>query len=356
LLNGSASTGHIDDFWFRALDPVSREVVVNETGMRKLDATLAAAAQHGIRLFLTMSNNWVDFGGIDQSLKWEALLNASYEAEGPLHDDFFDRPWQMDTHRAWMSTLVNRRNSVTGIAYADDPTILGYEVFTRFDAQGLYTAQGGGAEVADFFTDVTQIIQSAAPNALVGTGETGFDVSGAAYGRAAEELTAAGLGRAFDGTYGVSWQRNLRLGTVDFGSLEMVPDRLGLPVDAGQWASLGAAWVRGHASLAGITGKPLVVSLAGVPRTLLDPAARAAALDAWLDEAAAQGASGVVVGHLRSTDHHLALDVGGPLAADEPQVEILVRGGDDTHVGADRLVAAHAIIIAIGQHPQQTGL
>jgi hypothetical protein len=68
---------------------------------------------------------------------------------------------------------------------------LGYEVFTRFDAQGLYTAQGGGAEVADFFTDVTQIIQSAAPNALVGTGETGFDVSGAAYGRASEELTAA---------------------------------------------------------------------------------------------------------------------------------------------------------------------
>ena len=276
----------------------------NESGLVALDWVVTRAGEAGLKVILPLVDGTDQLGGVTQYLKW-----GGYLAPVPTDRRLFIQPGGIREHfKQYVRDLLARRNSVTGIAYADDPTILGYEVFTRFDAQGLYTAQGGGAEVADFFTDVTQIIQSAAPNALVGTGETGFDVSGAAYGRAAEELTAAGLGRAFDGTDGLSWQRNLRLGTVDFGSLEMLPDRLGLPADAGQWASLGAAWVRGHASLAGITGKPMIVSLAGVPRTLLDPAARAAALDAWLDEAAAQGASGVVVGHLRSDGFDAAAD------------------------------------------------
>ncbi len=39
-----------------------------------------------------------------------------------------------------------------------------------------------------------------------------------------------------------------------------------------------------------------------------------------------------------------------------PLFEVLVGGGDDAHVGSDRLHAADTVEMAVGQHPQQTGL
>ena len=90
------------------------------------------------------------------------------------------------------------------------------------------------------------------------------------------------------------------MATVDFGSLELVPDRLGIPVDPNLWSSLGASWVRSHAALAATIGKPVVVSLAAVNRALLDPAQRSAALDAWLDEATSQNLAGFMAGHFRA--------------------------------------------------------
>jgi len=40
----------------------------------------------------------------------------------------------------------------------------------------------------------------------------------------------------------------------------------------------------------------------------------------------------------------------------DPGFQVLVGGGDDPHVGLERLVAADPVIVAVGQHPQQAGL
>ena len=268
----------------------------NESGLVALDWVITRAGEAGLKLVMPLVDGTDQLGGIPQYLRW-----AGYLVPVPSDRALFLQPGPIREHfKQYVRAILERRNSINGLLYAEDPTILGWEVFTRFEAQGLYGAPGGGAEVADFLSDVTQVMKSAAPRALIGTGEIGYDLMPAAYGRAVEEFGAVGLARAFDGHFGISWQRNLRLATVDFGSLELVPDRLGIPVDPNLWSSLGASWIRSHAALAATIGKPVVVSLAGVNRALLDPAQRSAALDAWLDEATSQNLAGFMAGHFRA--------------------------------------------------------
>lgn len=124
----SVGGGAKNGVWFQALDPATNAIVFNESGLRHLDLVLATAARYKIRLILCLTNNWVDFGGMDQYVRWEALANASYAAEGPRHDDFYSRPWQRAAYAAYVTHVATRTNSVTGLAYKDDPTIFAWEL------------------------------------------------------------------------------------------------------------------------------------------------------------------------------------------------------------------------------------
>jgi len=114
--------------------------------------------------------------------------------------------------------------------------------------------------------------------------------------RLCTQLADAGLSSLFDGRHGSAWVRNLRIGTVDFASLQLEPDALGFPADGMAWANLGAAWIRGHASIAALEGKPLVITLARLPSTL-DLNARRGVLQAWIDEVQSLSLSGFTLGN-----------------------------------------------------------
>lgn len=252
FINGTASTGHVDDFWYRALDPSSNQVIVNETGLRKLDVTLVTAATFGIRLIITMSNNWDDYGGIDQSLKWESLINASYS--DPLHDDFFDRPWQMQTHVAWMSTLVNRRNSVTGVIYKDDPTIFAWELMNepRCEGSGYYKssnkcalvgAKPASLKILPWVATMSAALKALDSNHLIAVGDEGFLCE--PYDESRSFYTDCGAGTDFSAF--------TALPDIDFASMHVYPDNYHFSYE---WA---VEWVQNHTQLARAAGKPNVV-------------------------------------------------------------------------------------------------
>jgi len=95
---------------------------LREEGLRALDQILASAARHGVRLVLILTNNWEDFGGAAAVLKMvapgEALpKNAFWSDERALR-------LQLD----YQTALVQRINSVTQQRYADDPTIVAWEL------------------------------------------------------------------------------------------------------------------------------------------------------------------------------------------------------------------------------------
>lgn len=134
--NGSQSVdGTKNGLWFQALDPAgSGAIVYNDTNLAQLDFVVATAASYGIRLIMTLTNNWRDFGGMDQYVRWEQLVDPTYT--GANHDDFYVSPWQRAAYKAWVSRLLNRVNTLTGVAYKDDPAVLAWELGNEFRCQG----------------------------------------------------------------------------------------------------------------------------------------------------------------------------------------------------------------------------
>src|SRR5687768_16524841 len=86
--DGSNSVRGIQEgIYFQYWDPTQGRPVYNDgpTGLEKLDYVLYSARQHGIRLVIPLTNNWNDFGGMDQYVRWRDASN-----DGPsYHDDFY---------------------------------------------------------------------------------------------------------------------------------------------------------------------------------------------------------------------------------------------------------------------------
>ena len=88
----------------------------NERALQQLDYVVDSARRHGLRLVLPFCDNW-DFyvGGVKQFSKWRGGR------------EFYSDPGCKADYKQYVSTLINRRNSISGLRYADDPTIMCWE-------------------------------------------------------------------------------------------------------------------------------------------------------------------------------------------------------------------------------------
>ncbi len=94
-----------------------------EESYQQLDRLLARSREHGIRVILTLSNQWGDYGGIPVYLRWAGLPTDERSSEA----FYSDRRIQA-FFRAGLDRLLDRVNSITGCRYIDDPTIMAWEV------------------------------------------------------------------------------------------------------------------------------------------------------------------------------------------------------------------------------------
>lgn len=91
--------------------------VYNEEAFERLDLVLAVAARNGIRLIMTLSNNW-DFNG--GTKKW---VERGIGPNQPRELFFTDQGLRTKL-KNYVRTLVTRTNTITGQKYVDDPTIM----------------------------------------------------------------------------------------------------------------------------------------------------------------------------------------------------------------------------------------
>ena len=140
-----------------------------ETGLEHLDAVVAAAQKDGIKLVMPLVNNWTAFGGIDQYVRW---------AGGQYHDDFFTNETIKGWYKDWVSHLLDRTNTVTGVKYKDDPTILAWELGNelRCSSSGPYPSSPncGSDMLVGWADEMSQYVRSVDPNHLIGFGGEGF--------------------------------------------------------------------------------------------------------------------------------------------------------------------------------------
>ncbi len=93
----------------------------NETLFRDMDRGLAIAAEEGVRIIIPLVDNWAWFGGFAE---WAALSGVH---------DFWNDPKAKSDFKTFLSWLLNRKNTVTGVLYKDDPTIMAWELGNEID-------------------------------------------------------------------------------------------------------------------------------------------------------------------------------------------------------------------------------
>ncbi|KAH9318571.1 hypothetical protein KI387_020340 [Taxus chinensis] len=92
-----------------------------------LDFVISEAQKYKIRLILSLSNNWEAYGGKAQYVKWgrNAGLNLTSD------DAFFSDPTLKSYFKNHIKTVLNRVNTISNMAYKDDPTIFAWELMNE---------------------------------------------------------------------------------------------------------------------------------------------------------------------------------------------------------------------------------
>ena len=246
--------------YYQTWDPARQGTVINEgdTGLVRLDRAIALAAARGMRVILALANNWKDFGGVPEYLRWFGLSR---------HDDFYRDGRCRAAYWLWVEQLLERTNTVTGRAYKDDPTILAWELANEPRCPDV---PNGEQLLLSWIYEMATLIKAKAPNHLVAVGDEGFF-----------HRSRAGRNTLFNGAHGVNFESILGIGAVDFGTYHMY----------GAWASgddltdFGLMWIREHIEAASRANKPVLLEEYGAPldgKPLSAPEQRAQVYASWL--------------------------------------------------------------------------
>src|SRR5882672_25628 len=133
-----------------------------EEGPKHLDRVIAAAGRAGVRLIITLANNWSDYGGVPRYLRWAGMRDDPATVYGAT-DRFYSDAKTRAAYRAHVERLVKRTNPVTGIPYRDDPTILAWELMNESTTS---TAEGSEARKI-WVAEMAKLIHEVDPHHLV---------------------------------------------------------------------------------------------------------------------------------------------------------------------------------------------
>jgi mannan endo-1,4-beta-mannosidase len=102
-----------------------------EDGLRALDFAVAAAGQRGLRLILALHDYWPAYGGIAQWLRWRGIAIANNAQPTQYAAKFWSDSQLREVYRLRVRLLLDRRNTITGVRYGDDPTVLAWELMNE---------------------------------------------------------------------------------------------------------------------------------------------------------------------------------------------------------------------------------
>ena len=271
--SGVLPTGHKDGVYFQYKDTASGTVKINDgaDGLARLDYVIDKAAQLGLKVTVSLANNWSDFGGMDQYLAWYRGNSTWY------HDEFYSDATIRQIYKDYVAHLLNRTNSRNGRLYKNDPAIFSWELANEPRCIGA-----NGHDRANVWTMTTitawanvmaGYIKSIDANHMVAVSDEGFFNRGYA------------ADWAYNGVDGVDHEALTALHDVDYASFHLYPDNWGKDV---AW---GTQWITAHCLAAAALGKPTVLGEYGyvIDHSEVD---RMAAYTVWGDTLRTNGGDG----------------------------------------------------------------
>jgi hypothetical protein len=328
----------------------------NEQTFQKLDYIMNSAKRHHIKVILTLSNYWNDYGGIQQYANKVGLANKL---------QFFTSSAANALFQAYVAHIVNRVNTVNGVAYKEDPTLFAWELMNepRSDCADDPTAAGGktgqycdpsGNTVRHWIEDTAAFVKDLDPKHMVTAGGEGH-----------------GLVQTPDGPF--QWARADEGDGNDPFYIQNVPgiDFVNFhPYPNASWAQYtfkqSNALVAGEVRMGRATGKPVVMEEYGIDRAqpitdasgnVIQPTAlsylptRVTWYDAMLKECYVNGCAGSNIWMIADWhDANLNVNLYLPAtdaARDAPLVAVLDKWADAvTRYGAGENSGRHRGVIA----------
>lgn len=103
----------------------------NERAFETLDLVLKLANERGVRIILPLVDNWKWQGGIAQYAAFRGKRTEEFWTDRQLIQDF----------KQTIHFVLNRRNTLTGVLYRNDPAILCWETGNELDSPAEWTAE-----------------------------------------------------------------------------------------------------------------------------------------------------------------------------------------------------------------------
>ncbi|KAJ3253391.1 hypothetical protein HK103_000711 [Boothiomyces macroporosus] len=238
------------------------------TGLGRLDYAIQSAQKHGIKLIFTLANNWNAFGGID------VYINALPNASSRLHSMFFTNPQIKAQFKQYISHVLNRVNTLTNIAYKNDPTIMAFELLNEARCTGGNENTnptdpncGKNAVITKWVDEMSTYIKTVDGNHLIAAGDEGFFNSYSKY----SQTYPLAYSNIYDGSAGGDFEATARLENVDI---------LGLHSYFNQWMDSShfnqdvylhytQSWIADHQAVAKAVNKPIYLGEYGIGNTAI---------------------------------------------------------------------------------------
>ncbi|KAF3901845.1 hypothetical protein AA313_de0208818 [Arthrobotrys entomopaga] len=216
--------------WFTQWENGDYTINYGPDGLQKLDAVVKAAEATDVKLVMTLTNNWADYGGMDMY-----TINLGF----PYHDDFYGQPEIIAKFKAYVSVIVNR--------YKDSTAIFSWQLGNEprcggTDGRNLPRGPScNAAKLNAWVADISAYIKSIDSDHMVTTGSEGFFNRG------------PGDDWAYSGSDGVDFDENISISTIDYNTFHLYPDWWTKTVD---WS---VQFIKDHAAAGRAANKPVVM-------------------------------------------------------------------------------------------------
>ncbi|KAG8977403.1 hypothetical protein FRC05_001801 [Tulasnella sp. 425] len=221
-------------------------------GLGKFDQVVASAKAHGLRLIITLTNNWSDYGGMDVYVK-QILGSAN-------HDLFYTDASVIQAFKNYIAVWINR--------YRNEPTILAWYLDWKLHHFNYYAV--GEVLTSKALVPVTSV---------VGIGDEGMGLAG-------------DTSYPYTTSEGLDFATNLAISTIDFGTAHSYPVGWGQTSDPVGW---GSAWITNHATIQKQLNKPVILEEYGVPSN------QYSTYETWLSTVISSGLTGDLIWQAGST-------------------------------------------------------
>lgn len=242
--------------------------VYDEAAFRALDFVIEEARRNGLKLVLSLVDNWKYYNGVDQFVDWSKTApprthDRPVEKGGdptPMHElDEETKNYEVARHALFYNdtdcrhlykkhiyTIINRRNTFSGHLYKDDPAIMAWDLLNEPRCE-TWRVPECNQLFQGWIEEMSTYLKSIDPNHLVTIGSEGF------FGQGSWEVY--NNPQPWSGDMGQDFVENHLPESIDFASIHVWPDT---------WKRSGEnferEWTQSHLDVASrLLGKPLVV-------------------------------------------------------------------------------------------------